>query len=104
MAFRGRELFDGQTIGFYNIDKGDIVDLVSPASLTIPISVRTVDGKRIPLEVSDNDTIQSVKQQIEEKEGLYCNVFLFFCVYIYKKIRDTCSSTGFIIQGKTTCE
>ena len=70
LLFAGQQLEDNQTLSHYNVEKGDTFHLVLRKSRAFLISAVTTLGTSIPLEVEDSDTIESVKQIIEDTEGI----------------------------------
>jgi predicted RND superfamily exporter protein len=69
LAFKGRKLLDNMTVGYYNLDKASLVYLISPTP-NISVVVKSPEGKKIPFEVNNAETVLSLKQKIEEKEGV----------------------------------
>jgi hypothetical protein len=61
----------------YSVRGGAVLDLITPLS-TMMIYAKTLDGKKIPLEVSGGDSIRSDKQQVKRKEGMDISLFFFF--------------------------
>ena len=65
----GKQLEDGHTLSDCNIKHGSSIHLIMHQRGDMQITVRTLTGKTIILEVEANNTIRNVKHKIWKREG-----------------------------------
>jgi ubiquitin C len=70
LVFSGKELRDDRPLSDYDVRKDSTLYLVLRLRGGMQIFVKTLTGKTITLEVESSDTVENVKQKIQDKEGI----------------------------------
>jgi ubiquitin C len=70
LIFSGKLLEDGNTIADYDIFNESVIHLVLRICGGMLIFVKTLTSKTINLDADPNDSIEDIKAQIQDKEGI----------------------------------
>jgi len=63
-------LDDSRTVASYGIEAGSLLRAMAPIRSSMQVFVKTLTGKTLALDLASMDSIENVKQKIQDKEGI----------------------------------
>ena len=98
LIFAGNELEDGRTLSYYNVQNESTFLLYCGGDMVI--FVKALTGKTIILVVDPADSIENVKQKIQNIEGIPPDQQYF--LFAGKQLKNNCTLRDYNVQNRST--
>ncbi|XP_051119348.1 ubiquitin-NEDD8-like protein RUB2 [Andrographis paniculata] len=97
LIFAGKMLEDERPLADYNIKKASTLHLTMGLRGGTMIKVKTLTGKEIEIDIEPTDTIDRIKERVEEKEGI--PPVQQRLIYAGKQLADDKTAKDYNIEG-----
>ena len=100
LFFNRTQLEDAKTLSDYNIHNLSTVNLVIlPFKIDNKIFVKTLDGRKITLDIQQKDNVLNVKEKLQDKEGIFQNEQKLY--YIGRQLVDDRALNDYYIKNRS---
>ena len=100
LFFNRMQLEDAKTLSDYNIHNLSTVNLVIlPFKIDNKIFVKTLDGRKITLDIQQKDSVLNVKEKLQDEEGISQNEQKLY--YIGRQLVDDRALNDYYIKNRS---
>ena len=100
LFFNRTQLEDAKTLSDYNIHNLSTVNLVIlPFKIDNKIFVKTLDGRKITLDIQQKDSVLNVKEKLQDEEGISQNEQKLY--YIGRQLVDDRALNDYYIKNRS---